>query len=173
MKNVIYTKKGDDGRTALADKKRVDKFNPLVEAIGTIDELNASIGILPSFNPYLDVIQNSLLNIGGYLAHAYTWDNPKKDLIKKLPKVTKSMETEIDIITQELPELHDFILPKGYYHVARTVCRRAERRVAEAKLQEQLNIDPSVLQFINRLSDYLFMLARQANRAEVKWRHGK
>lgn len=171
MKNVVYTKKGDKGETSLGDKTRVAKTHPLLEAIGTLDELNAFISILPSFNPYLDIIQNQILNIGAYLSNP----TKQKHLLKNLPKVIISMETEIDIITQELPELHDFVLPKGYYHIARTICRRAERRLVKllnGKDHEKTVEDNFILMFINRLSDYLFMLARQNNRMEIPWKKG-
>jgi cob(I)alamin adenosyltransferase len=135
----IYTKTGDGGTTALFKGLRVKKSNRIVEALGAMDELNAWIGMI---DLPLEDIQKGLQAIASTIAGYKS----SKDLnVKKL-------EIEIDKIQKRLPELHGFVLPKGPIHVARAVCRRAERRIIFLK-------NKKIIQYLNRLSDYLFVLA--------------
>ena len=172
-KTKIYTKTGDKGTTRLVDGSCVEKFNPRVEAYGTIDELNSYLGVVRTnfgiqifteLDHTLEKIQNELFNIGSLLA------TEKDAVFKMLPGITDKhvefLETIIDQMTEELPELRNFILPAGHpssahLHVARTLCRRAERRCAEiATLDDRYAM---TLQYLNRLSDFLFVAARWAN----------
>jgi len=172
----IYTRTGDDGSTGLGDGSRVRKDCARVEAFGEVDEVNAQIGLLRAglaadhgAQVMLEHIQHDLFDVGGELCipgHALV----TVDYIER-------MEAAIDAINADLPPLKDFILPGGcpaaaQAHVARTVCRRAERRVLT--LADAEAVRPQLLQYLNRLSDYLFVLARQLARAdggrEVLWR---
>lgn len=183
-KAKIYTRTGDKGSTRLVDGSCVEKFNPRVEAYGTVDELNSYLGlvrvhlnreaVLFSLDKAFEKIQNELFNIGSLLAC------DKDEVFKMLPTIraeqVEFMEKEIDIMTAELPELKNFILPAGgeaacHLHVARTMCRRAERRSAEIAMRDE-RYDLS-LRYLNRLSDFLFVAARWANhkvnQPEVLW----
>lgn len=183
----IYTKTGDSGTTALFGGSRVAKHNIRIESYGTVDELNSYIGMIRSekidqhtINTLIQ-IQNRLFTLGSTLA-----TDPKRAVLKsgkerlKIEKVNENhitlLENEMDRMNDHLPELTHFILPGGntavsYCHIARTVCRRAERRVT--LLNEQEPIDPLVLKYLNRLSDYLFVLARKLsndlNVEEIQW----
>ncbi len=176
----IYTKKGDNGKTQLLGGSIVDKNNIKLECYGSIDELNAFIGnvydqkISIKHKKVLFKIQNHLFNIGSCIA----FDN-KNDKIK-LPKITekdiKILEENIDNLDADLPPLKNFILPSGHNlsskcHIARTICRRAERNLVS--LQENEKINPLHLQYLNRLSDYLFILSRtflkENNSLEIEW----
>ncbi|MGC9353878.1 MAG: cob(I)yrinic acid a,c-diamide adenosyltransferase [Mariniphaga sp.] len=165
----IYTKTGDDGSTGLVGGTRVKKYDVRLEAYGTVDELNAAIGVIRSYNipenlgKMLVEIQNKLFNIGSRLAS----DKKGEEFTKKL-SITENhisfLEKAIDEIEEELPELTHFILPGGdlaaaQCHVARTVCRRAERRILE--FAETSRVEPETLKYMNRLSDFLFVLARK------------
>lgn len=173
-KAKIYTKTGDQGTTRLVDGSCVEKFNPRVEAYGTVDELNSYLGIVRSslqnhitlndLDATLEKIQNELFNIGSLLA------TEKEEVFKMLPQIMASqiqfIESEIDRMTVCLPELRNFILPGGHpvsahLHVARTICRRSERRSAEIAMKDDRYKE--TLQYLNRLSDYLFTAARWAN----------
>lgn len=165
----IYTKTGDDGSTGLVGGSRVKKYDVRLEAYGTVDELNAAIGVIRSFKVLQEIsdqlveIQNKLFNIGSRLAS----DEKGDEFTKKLSITEKHilfLENAIDEMEEELPELTHFILPGGdlaaaQCHVARTVCRRAERRILE--FAEIDNVEPEILKYINRLSDFLFVLARK------------
>jgi cob(I)alamin adenosyltransferase len=170
----IYTKTGDKGTTRLVDGSCVEKFNPRVEAYGTVDELNSYLGVvrvglqktssLQNLDEVFEKIQNQLFNLGSLLACA------DAEVFKKLPtleeKYVHQLEQKIDALTAELPELKNFILPAGHevaahLHVARTLCRRAERRAAEVMVHEERYA--LSLQYLNRLSDFLFVAARWAN----------
>lgn len=140
----IYTKKGDLGETGIFSGKRVPKSNALIEAIGAVDELNAEIGMIEG----REKIQEDLFAIGGILAGSKS----KVDLDGRV----REMETEIDKMWGKMPPLKNFILPRGQIQVARAVCRRAERAVVRAKAR-------FCWQYLNRLSDYLFALARFVN----------
>lgn len=176
----IYTKKGDSGETSLIGGDRVHKHHIRIEAYGTIDELNAHIGILRSFvkdfinTPVLPEIQDRLFTIGSLLASA-----PGSKMI--LPDLheadTRLLEDSIDRMNEELPALRSFVLPAGSLeiaqsHVARCVCRRAERLIVH--LDEIQSVEPDILKYINRLSDYLFVLGRyvgfEQKVTEVSWK---
>ena len=167
----VYTKTGDGGTTSLVGGVKVRKTNSRIEAYGTVDELSACLGVLASFmkdGPDKNLIyriQRNLFTVCSYLATdktktqlapSYTLDAGEIDVL----------EQEIDSIVAEIPPQTDFILPGGSHeaalaHVCRTVCRRAERRIFF--LAETTELDPAVLQYMNRLSDYLFVLARKLN----------
>jgi cob(I)alamin adenosyltransferase len=179
----IYTKTGDDGTTGLVGGTRLKKFNQRLEAYGTIDELNASIGVIVSECYDSDVkislvkIQNKLFNIGSRLASDEKGDEFTKQLSLKIEDI-EFLEYEIDKFEKSLPELKNFILPGGSKsgancHVARTICRRAERRILE--FAEQNKVQPEIIQYVNRLSDFLFVLARKINNdagfKETSWKH--
>ena len=163
----IYTKKGDKGETQLLGGRMVKKNHLKLECYGTIDELNAFIGnvydqeINSSHKKILLRIQNQLFNLGACIA----FDGQKESI--NLPRITeqsiKMLEDGIDKMDKSLPILQNFILPCGMSavskcHIARTVCRRAERNLVS--LAEKENIDPLQLKYLNRLSDYLFVLGR-------------
>ena len=183
----IYTKTGDNGTTALYGGTRVPKYNLRIESYGTLDELNAYLGLLRDQDidahskEVLQNIQELLFTIGAVFATP-----PEKVVLKNgedrlkiervSPKDIHFLEQEIDAMELELEPMTHFILPGGhttvsYCHIARCVCRRAERLACE--LNENEPVEPSTLQYLNRLSDYLFVLARMlSNRVqadEVKW----
>jgi cob(I)alamin adenosyltransferase len=183
----IYTKTGDEGTTALFGGSRVPKHSMRIESYGTVDELNSFVGLIRSqaidshSKEILIQIQKKLFTIGSTLA-----TDPKKAILKsgkerlKIEKVNeesiKLLEDEMDTMNDSLPDLTHFILPGGndavsYCHIARTVCRRAERRAT--MLHEVEPIDLMVIKYLNRLSDYLFVLARKLskdmNADEIQW----
>lgn len=175
----IYTKTGDKGTTALFGGKRVTKDNAQIEAYGTVDELNSFLGMLIAqtdkleVNTYLKGIQAVLFDIGSHLASDGTADKYLPELNSVL--VTE-MEQEMDNLTASLPKLTSFILPGGNEriasaHICRTICRRAERRVIS--LSATSKVDAIIIIYLNRLSDYLFTLARhlalEDGIDEVKW----
>lgn len=179
----IYTKTGDDGTTGLVGGSRVKKYDPRLEAYGTVDELNAQLGMLRSYDLSGDVIQllieiqNKLFNIGSRLASDEKGDGFTKDLSITEANITQ-LERGIDEFEKELPGLTQFILPGGdvvvsQCHIARTVCRRAERRIVE--FSEQQKVQPEIIKYINRLSDFLFVLARKLGNEsgveETPWKH--
>lgn len=173
----IYTRTGDDGTTGLGDGSRTPKDSARVEAYGTVDELNSAIGVLlasegvgDALREHLVRIQHALFDLGGELCV------PGMELIHEAD-VTR-LEQTLDHYNEDLPRLKEFILPGGgaaaaQCHVARTVCRRAERRVVT--LARQDNVRPEVIHYLNRLSDLLFVFARVLARAsghgEVLWQH--
>ncbi|MCU0389834.1 MAG: cob(I)yrinic acid a,c-diamide adenosyltransferase [Thermoflexibacter sp.] len=176
----IYTKTGDKGETSLVYGTRVRKDNLRIESYGTVDELNAYIGLVRDqlINTHrkdiLKEIQDRLFTIGASLA-----TEPHKDR-KKIPDLYESdvlfLEQEMDKMDAELPELRHFVLPGGHQsvsfcHVARTVCRRAERLCVT--LAEETDVDNLIIIYLNRLSDYLFVLSRkmaqELQAEEVKW----
>ncbi len=176
----IYTKTGDKGETALFGGRRVPKSHLRVDAYGTVDELNSFTGWLrdsvenPHIRSVLEQIQNRLFTVGAHLASDPAKHPPVPDL---LPADIELLETEMDAMDAGLPPLKNFILPGGHpvvsvCHVCRTVCRRAERLTVA--LQEAEPVEEVVLQYLNRLSDYFFMLARQLAQdlgvEEVVWR---
>ena len=172
----IYTRTGDRGQTRLFDGTRVAKNDLRVEAYGNVDELNSAIGSALAFTSdgriaeLLQSIQRELLSLGAQLA------DPKFDA-EKFAKPSlcaewvAALESAMDELDQELPPLRVFILPGGgqcgaLLHLARTICRRAERTVVE--LNETTPLDPTVIEYLNRLSDLLFVLARVINHREGK-----
>jgi cob(I)alamin adenosyltransferase len=179
----IYTKTGDDGTTGLVGGSRVKKYDPRLEAYGTVDELNAQLGLLRSYDLPDEVhqllirIQNKLFNIGSRLASDEKGDNFTKELSITDENIGE-LESAIDEFEQNLPELTQFILPGGDFvvsqcHVVRTVCRRAERRIIEFSEHQTVQIE--IIKYINRLSDFLFVLARKMGADhgvdESPWKH--
>lgn len=183
----IYTKTGDSGTTALFGGSRVPKYHLRIESYGTVDELNSVIGLVRSqkidseTKESLIQIQNHLFTMGSTLA-----TDPKRAVLKngkerlKIEKINSNniqfLEDSIDKMNESLPPITSFVLPGGnsevsYCHLARTVCRRAERRVTELNFHEE--VDPAVLKYLNRLSDYLFVLARKLTKdsgvEEIPW----
>lgn len=165
MKLKIYTKTGDLGKTSLYGGKRVWKNDLAVEAYGEVDELNSAIGLIRAEkeNKFLEEIQRDLLMIGSSLAGYPT--SPPIRRVRWASKI-KNLERRIDEIEERLPELKNFIFPSGLFHLARSVCRRAERRVVE--LSQKKEIDKSIIVYLNRLSDLLFEMARDENRKKGK-----
>lgn len=183
MSLKIYTKTGDGGKTSLIGGTKVPKSHIRIQAYGTIDELNAYIGLLGDQladmhgRELLREIQDRLFTIGSALAC-----DPKKDIAMKIPDLEESdivlLEQEIDMMNEKLPEMKSFILPGGHVsvstaHICRTVCRRAERLIVELDELEPL-AQPLVIKYLNRLSDYLFVLARYTGFLngvdEIKWK---
>jgi cob(I)alamin adenosyltransferase len=184
MSSKIYTKTGDKGQTSLLGGKRVSKSHLRIESYGNVDELNSFIGLLKDnrdmesrISNQFYWIQEHLFSIGSNLAV----ENDFKGF--ELPTVgdleIKQLEVWIDKYTSELPELKNFILPGGHEivslcHVCRTVCRRAERTIIA--LDEENTVDEFILQFMNRLSDYFFVMSRKMaqllNAPETPWKPG-
>lgn len=176
----IYTRKGDQGYTSLLGGTKVPKSSHRIDAYGTVDELNSHIGLVRDVTQdehqrhLLQHIQSELFTIGSMLA-----TDPQKSKVKLpelKPQLVDDMERAMDQMDEQLPELKSFILPGGhahssYCHIARTVCRRAERLCVA--LAEEQPIHEAIIPFLNRLSDYLFVLARKINQdeggEEVKW----
>ena len=179
----VYTRGGDMGQTSLVGGQRVSKPSTRLEAYGTVDELSSHLGLLAALltddadKDMIIRIQNCLFNVCTNLAT----DQEKTPLSPSanLPEgEIELLEKKVDEIMQMLPERHGFVLPGGtkeaaQAHVCRTVCRRAERRIVA--LSEVAQITPSVLQYVNRLSDYLFVLAKKINfnadHSEIVWQN--
>lgn len=173
----IYTKTGDQGETSLFTGQRVPKNDPFIEAIGSVDECNSSIGSAIAFLPkevtmqpirdQLEAIQHALFDVGAALATPRTRAvNSKLEKTHFDHEAITLLETWIDAMDAQLPTLHTFILPGGHpagalLHVARSICRRAERRVLP--LKKMGDVDDDVVIYLNRLSDYLFCLSRYVN----------
>ena len=177
----IYTKTGDKGQTSLIGGTRVAKNSVRVEAYGTVDELNSYLGLIRSFpiapelTDQLIVIQNILFSVGGNLATDTSVKEVRSGLVVTDEDIA-FLERAMDRMDETLPAMTHFILPGGeqassFAHIARTVCRRAERRVLD--VAAQYDVDERVIRYINRLSDYLFVLARKiafdAGAEELKW----
>ena len=165
----IYTRSGDQGQTSLVGGKRVSKTHARLEAYGTIDEFSSHLGLLASMlqdhhdQLFLQNVQQALFDLSTILATEpeSKWQPQPLD-----PAIIQGVEVEIDAIQAILPPLKAFILPGGttaasQAHVCRTVCRRSERRILA--MAQECPVDPNVLQYVNRLSDYLFVLARKIN----------
>ena len=176
----IYTKTGDKGTTSLIGGTRVSKAHLRINTYGTVDELNSFIGLLrdqpvnESRKDLLKEIQDRLFTIGSHLAMDY--EVSKKQLPDLLPTDVTRLETEMDAMDASLPELRHFILPGGHQsvsfaHLARTVCRRAERMIVELNAEEE--VEDHIIIYMNRLSDFLFVLSRkmalELGIDEVKW----
>jgi len=172
----IYTKTGDQGDTRLFDGSKVRKHNDRVEAYGAIDELNSFIGAAASFLndpaliPLLESIQKDLFSVGAQLADPGFKDQ-RRAKFQLDPGRIAALENAIDRFETELPPLRQFILaggghPGALLHIARTVCRRAERQVVG--LAEKVDVHPNVIVYLNRLSDFLFVMARLVNHREGK-----
>ena len=179
----IYTKTGDLGKTSLIGGTKVPKSHLRIESYGTVDELNSYIGLVSdliandSIKQTLKEIQDRLFTMGSSLAC-----DPEKEPLMKIPDLKEEdvlfLENEIDLMNEVLPPMTHFILPGGHQavstaHVARCVCRRAERICVNMQ-EHELFVDPLVIKYINRLSDYLFVLSRYAAHllgvAEVTWK---
>jgi cob(I)alamin adenosyltransferase len=185
----IYTKTGDQGETALGDTKRVPKDHPRVAAYGSVDELNAVLGLLRAQLPdsfgavsaaiLLRTIQNDLFDVGADLCLPQPADESTGHRLRVQPEQTVRLETAIDRSNAKLTPLTSFVLPGGtpeasWCHLARTVCRRAERDVVTLARNESVN--PQVVIYLNRLSDFLFVLARVLNnngKEDVLWKPGE
>ena len=179
----IYTKSGDQGETSLWGGNRVKKSHPRVNAYGTLDEANSMIGLAISFLPpsesvilgRLNRIQNELFVVGSELA---TQPGVKTSIILINSNTVLQLEVEIDEMESKLEPLQNFILPSGSssgsaLHLARTVIRRSERECVDLKFNTGEEVRPEVIYYLNRLSDYLFVMARLVNKTlgkiETKW----
>lgn len=163
----IYTRKGDSGLTSLIDGDIVNKHNLSVDAYGTIDELNSFLGLLKDYikddkiKDILNKIQIKIFSIGSILASGKNKNISEKVKIEK--KDVEYIELEIDRLNKDLPELKNFVIPGGhktssYSHVCRSICRRAERKISE--LNNKSSVDSNILAYVNRLSDFFFVLSR-------------
>lgn len=175
-KSLVYTKTGDKGMTSLVGGTRVPKTHIRLEAYGTVDELNSNLGLLLTYlsdeqdRNFLRQVQDKLFAVGSQLATDREKIALQTSSIIDWEEV-KTMESEIDRLDSLLPPLSAFVLPGGsrgaaVCHVCRTVCRRAERRILA--LAQQADIAAELLAYVNRLSDYLFVLSRKINQAEGK-----
>jgi cob(I)alamin adenosyltransferase len=186
--NKIYTRTGDDGTTALGTGERRKKYDLRVAAYGTLDELNAVIGIARlhtrderAIHGALFRIQNDLFDLGADLTTPGKGRGPGGARLTVTAAQVAWLENEIDRLNADMQPLKSFILPGGfeaaaYLHLARTVCRRAERIIVELKDQAGESVTPELIQYVNRLSDYLFVAARYANdkgAADILWTPGQ
>jgi len=177
----IYTKGGDNGETSLFDNTRVSKADARVDAYGEVDELNACLGVVRAALDDVDleqtvvIIQRELFAVGARLADPASRIAGRVVKAAVPPEAVQRLEQTIDRLEQELPPLRKFILPGGssagaMLHLARTICRRAERRVVALGADA---VEPIVVVYLNRLSDLLFVMARAANRRsgiiEIEW----
>jgi len=183
--NRIYTKTGDDGTTGLGDGTRLPKHHLRIAAYGTVDELSSVIGLITAhgvgepFRAWLLEIQNDLFDVGADLSVP----GAAGDRLRITEKYTARLERTLDSVNAKIPALESFILPGGkpaaaWLHLARTVCRRAERLVTElaALPEEQGRVNPDVVKYLNRLSDLLFVFARAVNdngALDVLWKPGQ
>ena len=164
MSNKVYTKKGDDGSTSLLSGKRIAKTMPEIKAVGVLDELNSFVGLLRSeiniYQDFLEDVQWNLFNAGSIVIN---------DTNTKLPEITEGdivlLEKNMDEMNLELPPLKNFILPKGSKsvstaHICRTVARRAEIQVLDCKMLDNFEKLHPISKYLNRLSDFFFVLAR-------------
>ncbi|KAA6342465.1 Cob(I)yrinic acid a c-diamide adenosyltransferase [termite gut metagenome] len=170
-KHCVYTKRGDDGTTELIGGTRIAKNHVRLEAYGTVDELNAQLGLLVTYltdgndRNFITGVQNKLFSVGSYLAT----DREKVQINNAssiIPADVSGIERAIDTIDETLPVLHAFVIPGGsrgaaVCHVCRTVCRRAERCVLT--FADTYSVSSDLLAYLNRLSDYLFVLSRKMN----------
>lgn len=183
MKSSLYTRTGDTGTTSLVGGERVKKNSVRLESYGTVDELSSALGMVASdktcpseLSLQINAVQNELFNIGSYLATAVAeGTEPRCESLDEAKM--QRLEGWIDALDEQTPKIHAFVLPGGCElsakaHMARVICRRAERRILE--LADVEWVDPSVITYINRLSDYLFIVARYANFiegvGEIVWR---
>lgn len=184
--NKIYTRTGDDGSTALGSGERRAKYDLRVAAYGTVDETNAAIGLArlhlgqaPSIDAMLGQVQNDLFDLGADLAVPQR--QGKAERLRILPTQVTRLERDIDALNADLAPLNSFILPGGTpaaaaLHLARTVCRRAERSVVELAARPDEPVSDAAIHYLNRLSDFLFVAARIANRNgadDVLWVPGQ
>lgn len=178
----IYTKSGDKGKTRLSTGEPVDKWHPRVTAYGTVDEVNAALGVAAlhasgDMLAALRRIQNDLFDLGADLATPDRGQKMEWEPLRVVSAQVKRLENEIDAMNANISPLDSFILPGGralatHLHVARTLTRRAERNVAELSAMEDEVVSAAALSYINRLSDWLFVAGRVANNNgldDIKW----
>ena len=181
--NKIYTKKGDDGKTELGDGNRIEKFSTRVEAYGTVDEVNSVIGTVTCLNinkelkTALERIQNDLFDLGADLCLPKSEnENLANEPLRVRKEQVSRLESEIDSMNKSIEPIRSFVLPGGNeiaanFHLCRTICRRAERRVV--KLMETETINLEALIYLNRLSDWFFVAARKSNdngKDDILWK---
>jgi cob(I)alamin adenosyltransferase len=186
--NKIYTRTGDDGTTGLGSGERRKKYDLRVAAYGTLDEANAAVGMARlhtasdvTLDAALSRIQNDLFDVGADLTMPGKGKGPGGARLTVTKAQVTWLEDEIDRLNAELEPLKSFVLPGGspaaaYLHLARTICRRAERLIAELKDRPSESVGAEVLQYVNRLSDFLFVASRYANgkgTRDVLWRPGQ
>ena len=186
--NKIYTRTGDDGTTGLGSGERRKKYDLRVAAYGTLDEANAAIGIARlhtaddgTLDAALSRIQNDLFDVGADLCTPGKGRGPDGARLTVTQPQVDWLESEIDRLNDELAPLKSFVLPGGspaaaYLHLARTICRRAERLIAELKDRPDESVGDEVLKYVNRLSDFLFVASRYANgkgARDVLWQPGQ
>ncbi|MFJ1309807.1 cob(I)yrinic acid a,c-diamide adenosyltransferase [Agrobacterium sp. P15N1-A] len=186
--NKIYTRTGDKGTTALVSGPRRLKHDLRVEAYGTVDETNSAIGVarlhtgeMEKLDAMLFRIQNDLFDLGADLATPESGEPLSYEPLRIVESQVTRLENEIDDLNAALEPLTSFVLPGGSaaaasLHMARTVCRRAERLMVELSVTENEIVSPAALKYVNRLSDFLFVAARFANdagKADILWVPGK
>jgi cob(I)alamin adenosyltransferase len=186
--NRIYTRTGDDGTTALGTGARRKKYDLRIAAYGTLDEANAAIGVArlasgtdAALDAALGRVQNDLFDAGADLSMPDRGKGPGGARLTVTEVQVAWLESEIDRLNAELSPLKSFVLPGGsaasaYLHLARTICRRAERLIAELRDKADESVTPEVLKYVNRLSDFLFVAARYANdkgARDVLWKPGE
>ena len=187
--NRIYTRTGDDGTTALGNGERRRKSDERIEAYGTVDETNAAIGMArlsasreaPDVDAMLAQIQNDLFDLGADLATPPSVDEREGTALRIVQSQVDRLERDIDTLNGHLQPLRSFVLPAGTatataLHVARTVCRRAERHMVELTVARGETVSPAAIAYINRLSDFLFVASRYCNHlqgGDVLWVPGQ
>lgn len=182
--NKIYTRTGDDGTTGLGTGARVRKYDLRVQAYGTVDETNAAIGVArlhlsgePALDKILTRVQNDLFDLGADLCTPPVEGEAADSALRIVPAQVARLEADIDLLNAELAPLTSFVLPAGspaaaHLHLARTICRRAEREMVELSHEAPDAVGAPAIQYVNRLSDLLFVASRYANdrgRADVLW----
>ena len=184
--NRIYTRTGDDGTTALGSGERRPKYDLRIAAYGTVDETNAAIGVVRvhlddarELDAMLGMIQNDLFDLGADLAVPQR--EGKADRLRVLSSQVERLERQIDKLNEKLEPLTSFVLPGGtpaaaYLHLARTICRRAERMMVELAARPEEPVGDAAIRYMNRLSDFLFVASRAANHngaGDVLWVPGQ
>jgi len=183
--NRIYTRTGDDGTTALGSGERRPKYDLRIAAYGTVDETNAAIGVVrvhlgdAPLDAMLGMIQNDLFDLGADLAVPQR--EGKAERLRVLASQVERLERDIDSLNEKLAPLTSFVLPGGtpaaaYLHLARTICRRAERIMVELAARPEEPVSDAAIQYMNRLSDFLFVASRTANHdgaGDVLWVPGQ
>jgi cob(I)alamin adenosyltransferase len=184
--NRIYTRTGDDGTTALGNGERRPKYDLRVAAYGTVDETNAAIGVVrlhlgdaPEIDAMLGLVQNDLFDLGADLAVPQR--EGRAERLRVVAAQVERLERDIDTLNARLSPLTSFVLPGGtpaaaYLHLARTICRRAERLMVELAASPEEPVGEAAISYMNRLSDFLFVASRAANRdgaGDVLWVPGQ